>query len=119
MRKLLVALTAVLLFTGQLLAQKTITGKVTDEKGEPIPNASVMVKGSGTGTVTKQDGTFSISVPANAKHLVISSVDMGTEEVSISSQTNVSVTLKAADKSLQEVVVVGYGTQRKSDVTGN
>lgn len=119
MRKLLVALTAVLLFTGQLLAQRTITGKVTDEKGEPIPNASVLVKGSNTGTVTKSDGTYSITVPANAKHLVISSVDMATEEVAIGSQTTIAVSLKAADKSLQEVVVVGYGTQRKSDVTGN
>lgn len=119
MRKLLVALTAVLLFTGQLLAQKTVTGKVTDEKGDPIPNASVIVKGSNTGTVTKTDGTFSLTVPANAKHLVISSVDMGTEEVSIGTQTSVSVTLKSSDKSLQEVVVVGYGTQKKGDVTGS
>ncbi|MGN6292139.1 MAG: SusC/RagA family TonB-linked outer membrane protein [Chitinophagaceae bacterium] len=119
MRKLLVALTAVLLFTGQLLAQRTITGKVTDEKGEPVPNASVMVKGSNTGTVTKSDGTYSITVPANAKHLVISSVDMATEEIAIGSQTTINTTLKAADKSLQEVVVVGYGTQRKSDITGN
>jgi len=119
MRKLLVALTAVLLFTGQLLAQRTITGKVTDEKGEPIPNASVMVKGSNTGTVTKSDGTYSITVPANARHLVISSVDMTTEEISIGTQTTINTTLKAADKSLQEVVVVGYGTQRKSDITGN
>lgn len=75
MRKLLVALTAVLLFSGQLLAQKTITGKVTDEKGDPIPNASVMVKGSTTGTVTSNDGTFSITLPANAKTLVFSSVN--------------------------------------------
>lgn len=119
MRKLLVALTAVLLFTGQLLAQRTVTGKVTDEKGDPIPNATVMVRGSNTGTVTKQDGTYSITVPANARYLVISSVDMATEEISIGTQTNISVKLKAADKSLQEVVVVGYGTQRKSDVTGN
>lgn len=119
MRKLLVALTAVLLFTGQLLAQRTITGKVTDEKGVPIPNASVLVKGSNTGTVTKSDGTYSITVPANAKHLVISSVDMATEEVAIGSQTTLTTSLKAADKSLQEVVVVGYGTQRKSDITGN
>jgi TonB-linked SusC/RagA family outer membrane protein len=119
MRKLLVALTAVLLFTGQLLAQRTITGKVIDEKGEPVPNASVMVKGSNTGTVTKSDGTYSITVPANAKHLVISSVDMATEEISIGTQTTINTTLRAADKSLQEVVVVGYGTQRKSDITGN
>lgn len=119
MRKLLVALTAVLLFTGQLLAQRTITGKVIDEKGEPIPNASVMVKGSNTGTVTKSDGTYSITVPANAKHIVISSVDMNTEEISIGTQTTINTTLRASDKSLQEVVVVGYGTQRKSDITGN
>ncbi len=119
MRKLLVALTAVLLFTGQLLAQKTVTGKVMDEKGDPIPNASVVVKGSNTGTVSKQDGTFSLTVPSTARTLVISAVDLGTEEVSIGSQTTIAVTLKQSDKSLQEVVVVGYGTQRKSDITGN
>lgn len=119
MRKLLVALTAVLLFSGQLLAQKTITGKVTDEKGDPIPNASVMVKGSTTGTVTSNDGMFSITLPANAKTLVFSSVNMGTEEVSVGSQTNINISLKNADRSLQEVVVVGYGTQRRKEATGS
>lgn len=118
MRKLLVVLTAVLLFSGQLLAQKTVTGTVTDEKGDPIPNASVIVKGSNTGTVTKPDGTFSLSIPASAKTLVVSSVDMTTQEVAIGSQTSFSVTLKTSDKSLQEVVVVGYGVQQKKAFTG-
>ena len=60
MRKLLLALAAFLFFTGQLFAQKTITGKVTDDKGNPMPNVSVVVKGTTTGTVTKTDGTYSL-----------------------------------------------------------
>lgn len=119
MRKLLVALTAFLLFAGELLAQKTITGSVTDDKGNPVPNASVVVKGTNTGTVTKADGTYSLTVPANAKTLVITSVDMTPEEVAIGTQTAISVSLKAADKSLQEVVVVGYGTQKRKETTGS
>src|SRR5687768_5765671 len=119
MRQLLVALTAVLLFTGQLFAQKTVTGKVTDEKGDPIPNASVLVKGSNTGTVTNTDGVFSLTVPANAKTIIVSSVNMGTEEITIGSQTNINVSMKSADKSLQEVVVVGYGTQKRKETTGS
>ena len=109
----------ILLFAGELLAQKTVSGKVTDDKGNPIPNVSVVVKGSSTGTVTKSDGTYSLTVPSNSKTLVFSSVDMTPEEVSIGNQSTVDVSMKAADKSLQEVVVVGYGTQRKSDLTGN
>jgi TonB-linked SusC/RagA family outer membrane protein len=119
MRKLLLALIAVLLFTGQLLAQKTITGTVKDDKGNPIPNASVTVKGTSTGTVTKSDGTYSLTVPASAKTLIFSSVDLATLEVAIGSQTTISPSLVAENKTLQEVVVVGYGTQRKGDVTGN
>jgi TonB-dependent starch-binding outer membrane protein SusC len=113
MRKLLTALAAVLLFSIQLYAQKTITGTVTDDKGVPLPNASVIVKGTRVGTVTKSDGTFSLSVPANAQTLVISSVDMLKQEMAIGSQSMINVLLKADDKSLQEVVVTGYGTSKK------
>lgn len=116
MRKLLTALAAVLLFSVQLFAQKIITGKVTDDKGSPIANASVVVKGTRVGTVTKADGTFSISVPANAQTLVISSVDMSPQEMAIGSQSTISISLKTDDKSLQEVVVTGYQTVRKKDV---
>jgi TonB-linked SusC/RagA family outer membrane protein len=118
MRKLLLALTAFLLFTGQLLAQKTITGKITDEKGNPVANASVLVSGTSTGTTTKVDGTYSLTVPANAKTLLISSVDMTPLEVSIGSQTVINSTLKAEDKTLSEIVVVGYQSFKRSEVTG-
>ena len=67
MQKLLAMLTAILLLTGQLLAQKNVTGKVIDEKGNPIPNASVIVKGTSTGTSTRSDGTFTLPVAAGAK----------------------------------------------------
>lgn len=120
MRKLLAFSMAMLLLCGQLLAQnRTITGKVTDDKGSPIPNASVLIKGSSTGTVTKTDGTFSLSVPTTAKTLVFSAVDMTSYEVAISTSDVINATLKTDDKSLQEVVVVGYGTQKKSDITGS
>jgi TonB-dependent starch-binding outer membrane protein SusC len=116
MRKLLTALAAVLFFSVQLFAQKTITGKVTDDKGLPIANASVVVKGTRVGTVTKADGTFSIAVPANAQVLIISSVDMLPQEITIGSQSTMNISLKVDDKSLQEVVVTGYQTVRKKDV---
>jgi TonB-linked SusC/RagA family outer membrane protein len=119
MRKLLALLTAFLLFAGQLFAQKTITGKVMDEKGNPIPNASVMVKGTTTGTVTKSDGTYSLTVPAKAKALVFSSVDMAPLEVVIGSESVISPTLKPVDTVLAEVVMVGYGTQKKKELTGS
>lgn len=120
MRKLLAFSMAMLLLCGQLLAQnRTISGKVTDDKGNPIPNASVLIKGSSTGTVTKTDGTFSLTVPATAKTLVFSAVDMTSTEVAIGTSDVVNASLKTDDKSLQEVVVVGYGTQKKSDITGS
>ena len=116
MRKLLTALAAVFFFSVQLFAQKIITGKVTDDKGSPIANASVVVKGTRVGTITKADGTFSIAVPATGQTLVISSVDMLPQEIAIGSQSVISISLKADDKSLQEVVVTGYQTVRKKDV---
>lgn len=109
-----------LFFTGGiLLAQKTITGKVTDDKGEAIPNASVTVKGTSNGTVTDATGSFSFTIAANAKTLVISAVDFTSQEISIGNNNSYTVKLKLQDKSLQEVVVVGYGTQRKLDNVGS
>ena len=101
----------------QLFAQRTVTGKVTDEQGAPMANVSVLVKGSPTGTTTKADGTYSILVPENGKTLLFTSVDMEPVEMSIGNRAAISVTLKSLDKSLQEVVVTGYQTVRKKDVT--
>ena len=119
MRKLLALLTVVLFYAGQLFAQKTITGKVTDDKGNPIANASVVVKSTSTGTTTKMDGTYSLSVPNTAKQLVFSSVDMSPEEIAIGSQSVINVVLKTVEKTMSEVVVVAYGTAKKSDLTGS
>ncbi len=119
MRKLYLLLFAVVLFATQAFAQRTITGKVTDEKGIPIPNASVVIKGTTSGTTTKADGTYSLSLPATARVLIISSVDMLTQEVNIGTNSALDVVLKGEDKVMQEVVVVGYGTQQKKAFTGS
>lgn len=120
MRKLLLVLTAFLLLTGTLWAQKTITGKVTDDKGNPIPNASVQVRGTNTGTTTKADGTYTLTVPANATRLVISSVGMVPQELSIGSGSTVDAQLETTVQDLAEVVVtVPYGTVKKTAFTGS
>ena len=112
MRKLLLLFAAVVLSFCQLCAQRTITGKVTDEKGSPMPNVSVIIKGTRTGTVTKIDGSYSLSVPASAKALVFSSVEGGTEEVNIGDQTTIDISLKASEKALTEVVVTAFGIKK-------
>jgi TonB-linked SusC/RagA family outer membrane protein len=119
MRKLLIMAIATLFAVIQAQAQKTITGTVTDDKGIPIPNASVTVKGANIGTVTKQDGTFSLIVPASGKVLVFSSVDMSPLEVIIGEATTISPSLKPVENILAEVVMVGYGSQQKKAFTGS
>jgi TonB-dependent starch-binding outer membrane protein SusC len=116
MRKSYLLTMAILLCCMQLFAQRTISGKVTDDKGTPLSNASVIVKGTTAGTVTKEDGSFVLSVPPNGRVLVFSSVDVEPVEVTLGSQTTINATLRSADKALQEVVVTGYQTVRKKDV---
>ncbi|MFI5133361.1 MAG: SusC/RagA family TonB-linked outer membrane protein [Chitinophagales bacterium] len=116
MRKLLFVLVAVVFSATQLWAQRNVTGKVTDDKDSPIANASVQAKGTTVGTVTKTDGTFSLTVPANVRILVISSVGMEAQEINITGKTSVTVSLKSTDKAMEEVVVVAYGTSKKSDL---
>ncbi|MGC4037880.1 MAG: TonB-dependent receptor [Chitinophagaceae bacterium] len=98
---------------------REISGKITNEQGAPVANASISIRGTNKGTVSQADGTYRISVPPGTTVLVFSSVDLGSKEVTIGSQTEINVTLKLADKSLQEVVVVGYGTKIKKDLTGS
>lgn len=119
MRKLYLLLLAVVCLAGQAIAQRVITGKVTDEKGSPLANVSVLVRGTTTGTTTKDDGSYTITIPANARALVFSAVDMSPVEQGISTASVINATLKAEDKTMSEVVVVGYGTQRRRDVTGS
>lgn len=110
-----------LLFLFPLLLQaqtKTITGTVTDETGAPVTGASVTVKNSITGTSTDNNGKFSISAAEGAV-LVISSVNYETLEITVGKESTVALTLKPVVGSLGDVVVVGYATQRKVNMTGS
>jgi TonB-linked SusC/RagA family outer membrane protein len=98
---------------------KTITGTVKDEAGEPLPGASIFVKGTTIGTGTNFDGNYSLSVPSDSATLVFSYVGFITIEQSIDGKSVINVALKEDAESLDEVVVVGYGTQRRSDLTGS
>src|SRR5690349_12947362 len=101
-------------------AQRSISGRVTDANGNPIPGASVQVKSTRIGTVTKEDGTFTLTVPANGRTLVISAVGQAAQEVAVSGQSNISVSMQAGtERNLQEVVVTGYGTQSRKSFTGS
>jgi TonB-linked SusC/RagA family outer membrane protein len=97
---------------------QTVTGKVTDEKGEGIPGASVTVKGTQVGTLTTAEGTYSLEAPGSGT-LVFSFVGYLKEEIAISNRSSVNISLKTDTKALEEVVVVGYGTQRKVETTGS
>ena len=121
MRRLLLFMLGMLLFCAQLLAQnRTISGKVTDDRGVGVPNASVTVKGTTVGTTTNGEGNFTLSVPSDAQTLVISSVGLQTREVTIGSQTNYSISLLEENDTMTEVVVtVPYGTVRKTAFTGS
>jgi iron complex outermembrane receptor protein len=98
--------------------QKTVTGRVTDSQGNSLPGVSVVAKGSRSGTQTGSDGSYSLSVANNVNTLVFSSVGFGSQEVSISGVTSADVILQSAGQDLNAVVVTGYGTARKRDVTG-
>lgn len=97
---------------------KRITGTVVDEAGVPIIGATVMQKGSSTGTVTDTDGKFSIDVPSGTS-VSVSYIGYASQEFRVGDRSSYSVTLKEDAKSLDELVVVGYGTMRKRDVTGS
>lgn len=97
---------------------KTITGKVTDELGAGLPGVSVVVKGTQRGTTTNAEGRYTLNVPENDVVLVFSFVGYQSQEVAVGTQTQINIGLKIDTKSLGEVVVVGYGTQKKANLTG-
>ncbi len=96
---------------------KKITGKVVDESGEPLIGVSVQVKGTTVGAVTDLDGNFTVSAASNAV-LTVSYIGYTTQNVKVGGRSNINITLKADNKLLDEVVVVGYGTVKKRDLTG-
>jgi len=105
------------MYTTVFAQTRTITGTVTDESGNPIPNSSVLIKGTSTGTSTDNDGHFSINVPENRSVLVFSAVGYSQKELTAPQSGTVSIILASTTAAMDEVVVVGYGTQRRSEVT--
>ena len=101
-----------------LAQQKTITGTVIDTRHEPVIGASVLEKGTSNGTITNLDGEYSLKVSPGAT-LVFSYIGYKTQEIRVSANTNINVTLAEDAEQLQEVVVVGYGVQKKSSLTGS
>ncbi|WP_332912520.1 carboxypeptidase-like regulatory domain-containing protein [Algoriphagus boritolerans] len=121
MKKVLLGFALSFLTIVSVLAQsKTITGRVTSaEEPEGVPGASVVVKGTTQGTITDLDGSYSISVPDNATTLVFSFVGYLTKEMPIGSSSVINVSMDTDVKVLNEVVVTGYGTQERRDITGS
>src|SRR5689334_11415009 len=100
------------------LAQKSVNGKVTDANNQPIAGASVTVKGSTSGTTTDDQGAFSINVPNENSTLVVSYVGFATQEFPVRGLTTLNVTLSNSQNSLNEVIVTGYTTQQRKNITG-
>ncbi|MEP3836419.1 MAG: TonB-dependent receptor [Algibacter sp.] len=116
--KLIFLLFVLLSFSGY--AQSiTVKGNVTSDDGIPLPGVSILVKESSIGTMTDFDGNYAINVPNKSSNLVFSFMGMETQEVVIGTKSIINVIMKTDELTLDEVVVVGYGTQKKSDVTGS
>ncbi|MGD1895216.1 MAG: SusC/RagA family TonB-linked outer membrane protein [Cyclobacteriaceae bacterium] len=105
--------------TATLFAQSEISGTVTDgENSEALPGVNILVKGSSTGTITDVDGNYRLTVPSAAEALIFSSIGYTPEEIAINGRTTIDLSMMPDIQSLQEVVVVGYGTQEKVNLTG-
>ncbi len=104
---------------GNALADITVKGTVTDEKGDKLPGVSIAIKGTTRGTNTNQYGEFSINVADEKAVLIFSFVGYLSQEVSVNNRNSIQVSLRLDNKALDEVVVVGYGTVKKTDITGS
>ena len=120
MRRVLLLLCCLALLFGQLAAQnRTISGTVTDALGAPVAGATISVKGTNRATASGNDGSFVLAVSGKDKTLVISAINFLTQEIDIAGKTGIGkVALVQGAKNLDEVVVVAYGTQKKTNITG-
>src|SRR5258706_5590080 len=121
-RKLLqlIVLPAFLCFSQIAFAQdRVISGKVTDSTGAGVAGVTVTAKGTRIATQTGADGTFSIKVPSSVTSLVFTSVGMATQEMAVSGKSSLNVSMTGTTSSMNEVVVIGYGTKLKKDLTSS
>jgi len=120
MRKLLLLCTLLAIGTISAFAQSRVSGTVTDAvTGEPLTGVAVLIKGTTVGSYTDDAGRYSIDLPPNANQLVFTFLGKKSEEISVDGRTTIDVALEEDVLSLEDVVVVGYGTQRRVDVTGS
>ena len=115
---MLLCIFLLLLFPFARAQNKTVTGTVSDDKGGPLSGATIKVKGSSHGVNSDAAGRFSLSVPANAGAIQISYIGYEMQEVSLKSGSDFRIAMQPGRSSMDEVVVVGYGTQKRKDVTG-
>lgn len=118
MKPLILYLIACFLLITNAMAQIAISGKVTDQNSAPVQGASVTIKGTTSGTTTDASGVYKITVPGAGAVLIFSSTGFSTSELRVGNQTVLNVILQQSNKALNEVVVIGYGTARKTDLTG-
>ena len=102
---------------GQGAGRVTVSGRVLDDQGMPVIGAGVMVEGTTLGTATDMDGRYTITVPSNAT-LTIQSIGFKTESIPVRGRARIDATLSSDQEMLNEIVVVGYGTQKKANLTG-
>ena len=124
LNKLFISLISTVIFliigTGRVSASNPVKGKITDEKtNTTLIGVSVLVEGTKVGTITDVDGNFSIEVPSSNSNLVFSYIGYSTKKVNVNGQSNLNVILSENTENLDEVIVVGYGTQKKSVVTAS
>ena len=113
-----IILTTSEIFDNQQQSNRKVFGKVTDRTGAPLPGASVVVKGTTTGVITDNNGNFSLSLPVDAKSIAFSFVGMKSQEVNIVGKTSINIIMEEETVGLDEVVAIGYGTQKKATLTG-
>ena len=119
MKKLFSLFILVLSFTVLYAQEKTVTGNVTDENSESLPGVNVIVKGTTVGTITDVDGNFKITVPSGKSLLQFSFIGFESKEIDISKTNKITVQLKSSTIGLDEVVAVGYGVQKKVNLSGS
>jgi TonB-dependent starch-binding outer membrane protein SusC len=120
MKKIVLILTFMVLWSAIILAQTVaIKGKVSDNTGSGLPGVSVVVQGTTVGSVTDANGNFTLSIPSNAQKLIFSFVGMKSQIVAIAGKTTFNIALEEESIGIEEVVAIGYGTMRKSDLTGS
>jgi len=118
MKKIILLFCLIISFSVVFAQQKSVTGRVTDEANDPVPGATVVVKGTTTGTTTNVDGNFKITVPNGKSVLQFSFIGFENQEVDVSKTTKINLQLKQSTIGLNEVVAIGYSTQKKVNLTG-